>query len=232
MTSKLFYNYDKKQIPIGIKKSKRKSIVLNITSNGEVLVKAPNFITNIDIMSFIDKHKLWIERKLNEHNINSNRHKFIIGESIPLEGVNRELCKKNNITKTALIRDKIYIGYKKLDIERELIKWYRSYARKKLTSLSKYYCSELGVTFNNIYIKSTKTRWGSCSGKKNLNYNWKIILTPEHLIKYLVIHEVSHLVEMNHSVNFWKIVNRFDKNYKKNRAELHQHSYLLNYFLE
>lgn len=64
----------------------------------------------------------------------------------------------------------------------------------------------IGVTFNRVSIRNTSRRWGSCSGKKNLNFHYKIVFLPSHLADYLIVHELSHIKEMNHSENFWNVV--------------------------
>ena len=62
------------------------------------------------------------------------------------------------------------------------------------------------VTFNRIAIKEQKTRWGSCSSKGNINFNWKLVLMPEQIQDYVVVHELAHRIQMNHSKAFWQIV--------------------------
>jgi len=64
----------------------------------------------------------------------------------------------------------------------------------------------MGVSYNRISIKSLKTKWGSCSSKKNLNFNYKILFLSEKDRDYLIVHELSHLVHMNHSSKFWDLV--------------------------
>jgi predicted metal-dependent hydrolase len=74
--------------------------------------------------------------------------------------------------------------------------------------------------FNRIAIKNTKTRWGSCSMKKNLNFNYRMIYLPENLIDYIIVHELCHLKEMNHSKNFWDLVSNYCPECKECRKEL------------
>lgn len=74
--------------------------------------------------------------------------------------------------------------------------------------------------FNRIAIRNNKSRWGSCSKKGNLNFNYRIIFLPEHLVKYLVVHELSHLKEFNHSHRFWNLVGEYVPDYKKVTKEL------------
>lgn len=78
-----------------------------------------------------------------------------------------------------------------------------------------YFNQLYGFSYNRIFIKNQKSRWGSCSSKKNLNFNYRIALLPTELQDYLIVHELCHLAEMNHSKNFWKLVERAVPEYKR-----------------
>ena len=85
----------------------------------------------------------------------------------------------------------------------EEIRRLREEARKILTAKSNEYAKQLGVTFDRIRIGNQKTRWGSCSSNRTISYNWHLVLMPESIIDYVVVHELCHLLEMNHSKRFW-----------------------------
>lgn len=87
---------------------------------------------------------------------------------------------------------------------------------EKLPLFAQYY----GVIYKNVVIKNVTTRWGSCSSKGNLNFNYKIALLPEELVDYIVVHELCHLKEMNHSKNFWQLVEEKIPNYRDLRKQL------------
>jgi predicted metal-dependent hydrolase len=74
--------------------------------------------------------------------------------------------------------------------------------------------------FNQIKVKPMLTRWGSCSSKLNLNFNYKLVFLPERMIDYVVVHELCHLKEFNHSVNFWSLVEKTIPSYKEIKKEL------------
>ena len=78
----------------------------------------------------------------------------------------------------------------------------------------------MGVTYNRIFIKEQKTRWGSCSSSGNLNFNWKLILIDEELLDYVVVHELAHRKQMNHSQQFWQEVEKILLDYKERRRRL------------
>lgn len=89
-------------------------------------------------------------------------------------------------------------------------------AVRKVKEINKFY----NFDYNKITIRFTSTRWGSCSSKKNLNFNYRIIFLPDNLADYLVAHELCHLQEMNHSAKFWQLVEKIIPDYKERRQEL------------
>ncbi len=105
-----------------------------------------------------------------------------------------------------------------------LIKWYRRQARDIITRRAEEFGKKLGLDYNRICIKDQKTRWGSCSSLKNLNFNWRLIMAPVKVIDYIVIHELIHLAEMNHSPKFWRLVESYCPDYKEHRKWLRENS--------
>lgn len=96
----------------------------------------------------------------------------------------------------------------------------REHARTLVYSRLEYFNQHYGFEYNNVFIRDQKTRWGSCSAKKNLNFNYKIATLPMHLADYLVVHELCHLGEFNHSSAFWNLVVQTIPDYKVARNEL------------
>ena len=88
-------------------------------------------------------------------------------------------------------------------------------AKRKIEQFNKVY----NYKFNRICIKNQKTRWGSCSSKGNLNFNYKIALLPDKMADYIIVHELCHLYEFNHSKNFWNLVARAIPDYREIRKE-------------
>ncbi len=93
-------------------------------------------------------------------------------------------------------------------------------AKKYIPGKVEYYAKELDVTYGRVTIRHQKTRWGSCSTKHNLNFNCLLMLAPEHVREYVIVHEVSHLIEMNHSKRFWKLVEKMLPDYKESQKWL------------
>lgn len=108
----------------------------------------------------------------------------------------------------------------KTPYERRLEAPYRQAAKEYIPKRAEYYAAQLGVSYNRITIRDQKTRWGSCSGKGNLSFNWRLILAPPKILDYVVVHELCHRREMNHSPRFWALVESILPDYKQSRKWL------------
>ena len=96
-------------------------------------------------------------------------------------------------------------------------------AKRIIPSRVRYYADLMGLEYGNITIRMQKTRWGSCSSKGNLNFNCLLMRTPDEIIDYVVVHELCHLKEMNHSKRFWSEVEKVLPDYKVRRKWLKDH---------
>jgi predicted metal-dependent hydrolase len=96
-------------------------------------------------------------------------------------------------------------------------------AKRIIPQRVRYYADIMGVTYGRITIRMQKSRWGSCSGKGNLNFNCLLMRTPETILDYVVVHELCHLKEMNHSPRFWAEVEKILPDYKERRKWLKDH---------
>ena len=113
------------------------------------------------------------------------------------------------------------------EIKRRLVEWYKKEARTKYKERVERYRKKLGVTYNKIYIRDQKTRWGSCSNKGNLNFNWRLIMASPSILDYIVVHELAHLVHANHGDDFWKLVESVIPDYREKREWLRVNGYKL-----
>lgn len=212
-------------------RSNRTTIALNVDSSGMVILRTPHNVNSKLIDDFITKNRDWIITRVIESKRNIKTYNFTIGSSVPFMG-EFYILKENSSLKSINMESMFIELPSSTNIKKQLLAWYKSYCRKEILKLVNHYTELLEITYNRVFIKNQKTRWGSCSGKRNLNFNWKIILTKPSLINYLVIHEVCHLVEMNHSKRYWDLVKKYDKNFVSHRRELLKYSYYLSTFIE
>jgi hypothetical protein len=105
-------------------------------------------------------------------------------------------------------------------IEKAVLQWYRNEALRVFGECVEYFAPLLQVSPREVKLSAARTQWGSCTVRGVVRLNWQLVKMPLHLIDYVVVHELAHLVEMNHSPAFWSVVERACPDYKKCRAEL------------
>lgn len=109
-----------------------------------------------------------------------------------------------------------------------LERWYREQALKLIKQRVDGLVTRLGLSYGRIIIRGQRTRWGSCSHRGNLSFNWRLMMTPEPVIDYVVVHEVAHLKEMNHTKRFWDLVAEECPRWREQRKWLDDHGAELN----
>lgn len=140
-------------------------------------------------------------------------------------GVSQSTIEKFFADKKQWVRDKVAF-FKSVDNKAIRTFSYEDYLENKDKALVlvnkrvEHYNKIYNLAFNKIFIKNQKTCWGSCSGKRNLNLNYKIIFLPEKHRDYIIVHELCHLKEFNHSKKFWKLVEKALPNYLEIKKEL------------
>ncbi len=103
---------------------------------------------------------------------------------------------------------------------------YKERARKHISEKIAYFNKHSHFSFKSISVRNQKTRWGSCSSKGNLNFNYRILFLPDKLVDYLIVHELCHLKEMNHSKRFWTLVASILPDYKERQKGLKKYNHL------
>lgn len=103
-----------------------------------------------------------------------------------------------------------------------VMQWYQGEARNLFRKRIAHYAPLLGVTPHMVKLSSARTQWGSCTAKGVVRLHWQLIKMPQHLIDYVIVHELAHLIEMNHSAAFWQVVETACPDYARQRSELRQ----------
>ncbi|MEX1377553.1 MAG: SprT family zinc-dependent metalloprotease [Eubacteriales bacterium] len=214
-------------------KSKRKTISIQINKDAQVIVKAPHSVSQKYIENFILSKKGWIEKnveKMKETAVLRQPKKFIGGEIFMLFGKEYMLCVSSVDSKIKIMDDRIFFPSKFMDNPKDhMVKFYKKIAKKYLTERALKIAKQLNLQPNSIKITSADKRWGSCSSKKNINFSYKLIMADEIAIDYVIIHELCHLLYMNHSSSFWNAVHSIMPNYKtcKNYLKQNEHRFII-----
>jgi predicted metal-dependent hydrolase len=109
-------------------------------------------------------------------------------------------------------------------IQRALETLYRRKARERYVERAEHFASKMGVEYEQIEIRNQRTKWGSCTSNGTLGLNWRLLMAPPAISDYVVVHELAHLVEMNHSDAFWAVVKEHDPEYREHAAWLEEHT--------
>jgi predicted metal-dependent hydrolase len=108
-------------------------------------------------------------------------------------------------------------------IDRRIGDYLRREAKRDLETASRRFAADLGLAVRKVAVRDQSSRWGSCSTTGVLSFSWRLILAPGHVLEYLAAHEVAHLVEMNHSAKFWRVVSRLCPDHRRAKAWLDVH---------
>jgi len=204
-------------------RSKRKTIAIIVGEDGKLEVRAPQRMTDRQIMEFVKSKSNWILKRKAMIQAGPPPHAYEEGEQFFYLG---ELFTLRHVTKqrkvVQLCGDSISI--RKADIRDAADKiegWYRKEARAYLTQRLDGYANQYGFEYNTLRINGARTRWGSCnSQKKSLNFTWRLLMAPPEIVDYVVVHELCHLRHANHSSAFWAEVEQIMPDFKPRRKWL------------
>jgi predicted metal-dependent hydrolase len=211
-------------------RNKRKTFKIEINNFSEITLRIPLLATDFEIKSFLENNYDWILKTFKKIESSENTTKFIrkysneeeflyLGEFYKLQ------IKTHTNFAFKFDGSNFILSEKAIPQAKPLFEnFYKSKARAIITSRVYDIALKLGVKFNNLKITSAKTRWGSCNSKGNVNFSWRLIMAKPIVIDYVIIHEFCHLFELNHSENFWKLVEKIMPDYKLQKKWLDENT--------
>lgn len=218
----------------------RKTVSISINRDGSVTVRAPLHVPDYEINQIVLQKKDWIKKKKNQvldqtQLVHNKYHRdYDEVSTMPFRGKEYELrFIKHNGLKIPIIELQqdyfrvLYGEYDKQKIRNAFRFWYMKRAKEIYMDRIAYYQAIIKEPIGVVRIKEQRSCYGSCSSKRNLNFNWKCILAPKEVLDYIVVHELTHLKEMNHSKKFWDQVAIFFPNYQLCRLWLRENNEFL-----
>lgn len=201
-----------------LKRSRRKTVSLQVLPDGQVLVRSPLTVSQDFIEGFLESKKDWIadrKRLMEERQkaIRSFDYKAVrlFGQVYPVWAGKEETVRFDG--------KRIWVP-QGVDVKAALVKWYKASAKEVFAERVDFFKAKMGVEPKEIKISSAKTRWGSCSSEGSLNFSWKLLFAQGKTIDYVVVHELAHLKHMDHSDDFWAVVSAYMPEYEIERAKL------------
>jgi predicted metal-dependent hydrolase len=210
--------------------SRRRTIALEVTHNATLIVRAPLRTPAVHIEEIIRQKSSWILRKVDEMKRRplSPCHEYAEGELFLFLGRSYPLQIVENVSMTIERSDRLYVSSKLIpDIRIQLKHWYREEARKEIQARCMWFSMKTGHVPATVRITDARQRWGSCTNKGRLNFSWRLIQVPPEIVDYVVVHELVHISQPDHSKKFWDKVRKIMPDYEQRRTWLKDHEWLL-----
>ena len=204
-----------KEFSIEINKKGVQTMRLRIIEKNKIVITIPWLIPMMVVKKFIKDNENWIlrqnEKIKKKKNLNKIKKISILGEIYEVE------LKKSLRDSLVILDKKIFINYsKKTEIKKIIDKKMRILASKLIKERTGQLATKYKLSYGNVGIKNQSSRYGSCSGRGSLNFNWQIILFPIDKFEHVILHELTHLTVKNHSKTFWEQLAIYDNNWREN----------------
>ncbi len=221
------------EFPVEVVRTNRtKSISIRLVGS-LVQIRAPQSLTDAHVRALIAKRTAWIKRKrkeISERPVPTPKQ-YVSGETFPYLGQTYQLTVETGTRRSITLNgERLMATVRATDtaphqtVQALLERWYRAQAERDLNERTERLAKIVGVAPRSITVKSYKARWGSCSIHGDISYNWRIIMTPHRTVDYVVIHELCHMLEHNHSPQFWQHVEKHVPDWKECRDWLNRHA--------
>lgn len=191
--------------------------------DGRVTLSMPLRARESEALRFAAEQEGWIRKTLAAM---PDRKRVVIGESIPIEGQMRVL-RSTTGRSARLDGDSFLLPGDPAQAGVRAAAYLKTLARDRLAEASDRHAARIGRGYSRLTLRDTRSRWGSCAHDGALMYSWRLIMAPPSVLDYVAAHEVAHLVEMNHSPDFWAVVEQLYPKWKPQRAWLHTHGQAL-----
>jgi predicted metal-dependent hydrolase len=216
-----------------VRSAKRKTMTITVERDRTVIVHVPERTPDQEVHQVVDAKRQWILMKLRHpQKYKERRHppgkEVVNGESAPYLGTDYRI----ELTETAsgeieFSRHFLVPPANQAKRRQVLRDWYIGQAKKTILARADRHARELGVKFTTARIVDNRYRWGSCTVGDSVNFNWRLIKAPMFVIDYVIVHELAHLIEANHTSDFWSIVDAKTPTMEKAKFWLREHGQIL-----
>ena len=216
---------DGRLAPVRIRVNNRaRRIILKVDpGDGAIVLTAPSARHVPDALAFARERADWIsEQRAHAPGARPFAHDVVFPYRGQHYRIINEGAARRPVTCDADART-LMVGGARAHVNRRVTDWLKRDARETLTARADYYASRLGVARKSIRIRDTRSRWGSCSSDGALSFSWRLILAPPTILDYVAAHECAHLVHLDHSPAFWRVVKSLDVDAKAAASWFNEH---------
>jgi len=221
------------ELPVGVNiiRSHRRTMSLEITKEGKVVVRAPFLFPERTIVKFVSEKEVWIKKKqiiIKKRIASKPLRQFMVGDDYLFLGKNYSLMLVTRKRPPLVLTDYFELSVSQKHRAVVIFKrWYMQKAEEVITPIVNRFAKNNSLIYKKIRFSSAKTRWGSCTNHGHLSFSWRLMMAPEEVIKYVVVHELAHLVHHNHSKRFWNFVEKMNPSYRKQKQWLKENGHQL-----
>ncbi|WP_374647378.1 M48 family metallopeptidase [Tabrizicola sp.] len=196
--------------------------------DGKVTLSIPTRAREAEAMAFLRGQEGWLRQTLSA--IPGTAARTVgLGATLPVEGLPLLLAPGSG-RGLRVENGQLLVPGDPASAGARVAAWLKVLARDRLASASACYAARVGRSYSALALRDTRSRWGSCSPDGRLMYSWRLILAPPAVLDYVAAHEVAHLVELNHSPAYWRVVTGICPDWRQHRGWLHEHGSTLHRF--
>jgi hypothetical protein len=213
-----------------VRNPRARRYILRLRPDGSVRVTIPRGGSNAEALRFIERHRDWLDRQLQQLSARPRRSReWSIGTELLVRGEPTRIEAGMNGESRAIRVgvETIHLSDDAMDLRPVIEHHLWSLAAKELPPRVFEFAALHQLPVKRVSVRNQRSRWGSCSRRGTISLNWRLIQTPEHVQDYIILHELCHLREMNHSARFWSEVERVCPHFETAERWLKQHSALL-----
>ena len=213
--------YECKNMNFRLAKSERKTMSIYVERDGSLTVRAPKDITDHKLGEILDRKRHWIRKAIAElEELNRTRvlRQFVNGEGFLYLGksyrlrIERGAGKPLSLSRGYFVLDESHVSKAK----DRFIDYYKESGKKYIPARVEYFRKKLGVNPEGVRVMELRNRWAS-RGRSGLNFHWKLMLAPQSIIDYVIVHELAHFIQADHSSRFWEYVESVMPNYREKK---------------
>ena len=216
-----------------VRSPKRKKLTISVERDRAVIVHAPQEASEEEVRRVVDAKRQWILKKIRHPQKYQDRlhppgKEVVNGESAPYLGRDYRIEVTETASDEVEFSNRFLVPLAHQAKRREVLRdWYIARAKEKIVARAERHARELGVEFRAAKIVDNRFRWGSCTVNDNVSFNWRLIKAPMFVIDYVIVHELAHLIEANHTSRFWSIVRAHTPTMEKAKSWLKEHGQVL-----
>lgn len=205
----------KSKIETKIIRSNRRSLAMKILPDSTLVVKAPFLLPKFMIDKFIRDNWDWVEKHQAKQKIKAVKKKYEDGETFLFLGEKLTLKIGDYVNILYRENELLIPKFMEFRIEKEIKEWLIKQSKKIILGQLAKYAKEMDVKHGQIMFSDTQSKWGTCFADNRLQFNFRLVMAPIFVINYVIVHELSHTIEKNHSYKFWSIVRKFNPSYRQ-----------------